>query len=92
MGEKEVKVLVAQSCRTLATLWTVACQAPLSMGFPQQEYWSGLPFSTPGDLPNQVIFLTDIQTPLFLIHLCMKNVKYTYVFFPKKKYMSVIRK
>ena len=32
-----------------ATLWTVACQAPLSMGFSRQEYWSGLPFPTPGD-------------------------------------------
>ena len=31
---------------------TVACQAPLSMGFPRQEYWSGLPFPPPGDLPN----------------------------------------
>ena len=31
---------------------TVACQAPLSMRFPRQEYWSGLPFSSPGDLPN----------------------------------------
>ena len=30
--------------------WTVACQAPLSMGFPRQEYWSGLPFLSPGDL------------------------------------------
>ena len=29
--------------------WTVACQAPLCMGFPRQEYWSGLPFPTPGD-------------------------------------------
>ena len=34
------------------TPWTVACQAPLSMGFPRQEYWSGLPFASPGDLPN----------------------------------------
>ena len=34
------------------TLWIVACQAPLSMGFPRQEYWSGLPFSPPGDLCN----------------------------------------
>ena len=32
--------------------WTVAYQAPLSMGFPRQEYWSGLPFLPPGDLPN----------------------------------------
>ena len=34
------------------TLWTVAHQAPLSMGFPRQEYWSGLPFPSPGELPN----------------------------------------
>ena len=37
---------------TLATPWTVAHQAPLSMGFPRQEYWSGLLFPTPGDLPD----------------------------------------
>ena len=43
--------LVAQSCPTLATPWTVACQAPLSMGFPRQEYWSGLLFPSPWDLP-----------------------------------------
>ena len=35
-----------------ATPWTVTHQAPLSMGFHRQEYWSGLPFPTPGDLPN----------------------------------------
>ena len=34
------------------TLWTVACQAPLSMGFPGQEYWSRLPLPSPGDLPD----------------------------------------
>ena len=34
------------------TPWTVACQAPLSMGFSRQEYWSGLPFPSPGDLPD----------------------------------------
>ena len=32
--------------------WTVACQAPLSMGFPRQGYWSGLPFPSPEDLPD----------------------------------------
>jgi len=37
---------------TLVTPWTVACQAPLSMGFSRQEYWSGLPFPFPGDLPD----------------------------------------
>ena len=34
-------------------LWTVACQAPLSMGFSRQEYWSGLSFPSPGDLPDR---------------------------------------
>ena len=37
------------------TPWMVAHQAPLLMGFSRQEYWSGLPFPTPGDLPNPVI-------------------------------------
>ena len=37
------------------TLWTVACQAPLFMGFSRQEYWSGLPCSSPGDLPDKGI-------------------------------------
>ena len=36
---------------SFVTLWTVAHQAPLSMGFPRQEYWSGLPFPSPGDHP-----------------------------------------
>ena len=44
--------LVAKSCPTLVTPWTVACQTPLSMGFSRQEYWSGLPFPSPGDLPD----------------------------------------
>ena len=44
--------LVAKSCPTLATPWTVAHQAPLSMGFSRQEYWNGLPFPSPRDLPN----------------------------------------
>ena len=35
--------------------WTVACHAPLSMGFPRQEYWSGFPFPSPGVLPNSGI-------------------------------------
>ena len=39
--------LVAKSCLTLATPWTVACQAPLSMGFSSQEYWSRFPFLSP---------------------------------------------
>ena len=37
---------------SLVAPWTVACQAPLFMGFPRQEYWSVLPFPSPGDLPD----------------------------------------
>ena len=37
---------------SLQTPWTIACQTTLAMGFPRQEYWSGLPFPSPGDLPN----------------------------------------
>ena len=43
--------LVSKSCLTLVTPWTVAYQAPVSMGFSRQEDWSGLPFPSPGDLP-----------------------------------------
>ena len=43
---------VAQSCLTLCDPWTVAHQAPPSTGFSRQEYWSGLPFPSPGDLPD----------------------------------------
>ena len=46
----EVKSL--SHVRLFVTLWTVAYQAPLSMGFSRQEYWSGLPFPSPGDLPD----------------------------------------
>ena len=46
------KKSVAQSCSTLCDPWTIAHQAPLSMEFSSQEYRSGLPFSSPGDLPD----------------------------------------
>ena len=46
------KVKLLSRVWLFATLWTVAHQAPLSMGFSRQEYWSGLPLPSPGDLPN----------------------------------------
>ena len=52
MGLDGVGGLVAKLCLTLAIPWTVARQAPLSMGFSRQEYWNGLPFPSPGDIPN----------------------------------------
>ena len=48
----KVKVKSLSHVRLFATLWTVAHQAPLSMGFSRQGYWSGLPFPFPGDLPD----------------------------------------
>ena len=55
--------LVAHSCLYLATPWTVARQAPLSVGFSRQEYWSGLPFPPPGDLPDPGIKPASLVSP-----------------------------
>ena len=53
---QEVKVKVKLlNVQLFATPWTVAYQVPPSMGFYRQEYWSGLPFPSPGDLPNPEI-------------------------------------
>ena len=52
--------LVSKSCPTLETPWNIACQAPLSMEFSRQEYWSGLPFLLQG------IFLTQESNPRLL--------------------------
>ena len=63
--------LVTKSCLTLATPRTVAHQDPLSMGFSRQEYWSGLPFPSPGSgkaLPNQ-----NIGSCYTVIHLHFPN-------------------
>ena len=50
--ELSVKVKSLSRVRLVATPWTVAYQASQSMGFSRQEYWSGLPFPSPGDLPD----------------------------------------
>ena len=52
------------SCVQLCvTLWTVTCQVPLSMGFSRQDYWSGLPFPSPGDLPDPGIKPVSLTSP-----------------------------
>ena len=52
------------SCvRFCVTLWTAANQAPLSTEFSRQEYWSGLPFPSPGDLPNPGIKPGSLMSP-----------------------------
>ena len=49
--------------RLFETLWTVAHQAPLSMGFSKHEYWSGLPFPPPEDLPDPGIEPASLMSP-----------------------------
>ena len=49
--------------RLLATVWTIAHKAPLSLGFSRQGYWSGLPFPSPGDLPNPGIKPVSLMPP-----------------------------
>ena len=63
----EVKLL--SPVRLLETPWTVAHQAPPSMGFPRQEYWNGLPFPSPGDLPDPGVELGSptLQADTFTI-------------------------
>ena len=50
--ESGLLLFYSRHVQLFATPWTVARQAPLSMGFSRQEYWSGLPFPSPGDLPD----------------------------------------
>ena len=54
--------------RLLATLWTIVLQAPLSMEFSRQEYWSGLPCPPPGDLPNPGIKPTSSGSPALQVN------------------------
>ena len=63
-GSEDGDGLVAKSCPTLGTPWAVACQVPLSMGFPRQEYWNGLLFPSAGDLPNPGI---EARSPEFQV-------------------------
>ena len=54
---------VAQLCPTLCDPMDCSRQAPLSMGFPRQEHWSGLPFPSPGDLSDAAIKLASLASP-----------------------------
>ena len=77
-GEPFLRVLcqISHSCvcvpshfsrvRHFATLWTVARQAPLSIGFSRQEYWSGLPFLPPEDLPDPGIEPPSLESPALM--------------------------
>ena len=60
---KKNKVKSLSHVWLFATPWTIVLSAPLSIGFPRQEYWSGLPFPSPGDCPNPGIELTSHASP-----------------------------
>ena len=72
------------------TPWTVAHQAPLSMGFPRREYWSGLTFPPPGDLPNSRMepespaladgFTESLGKPLVKMLCCAQSLSHVWVF------------
>ena len=75
-------ILSCFSCvQHFVTLWTIAHQAPLSLGFSRQEYWSGLPFPSPGDLPNPGIEPTPLMSPtlagiIFITSITLEAQKY----------------
>ena len=54
---------IAQWCPSLCSPWTIGCQAPMFSEFSRQVYWSGLPFPTPGDLPDSRIKPTSLVSP-----------------------------
>ena len=56
-------VCVLSPVQLFVTLWTVGHQAPLPMEFTRQEYWSGLPFPSPGDLPDPGIKTVSLMSP-----------------------------
>ena len=56
-----------QSFQLFATPWTIALQAPLSMGFSRQEYWSGLPSPPPGDLPHPEMEPASLMSPALAV-------------------------
>ena len=72
----------ARSMRVLSRVqlfvipWTVAYQAPLSMGFSRQEYWSGLPFLSLGDLPNPGIETVSLASPALAIDSLPLNIQH----------------
>ena len=69
---------VLSHVRPFSPPWTVALQAPLSMGFSRQEYWSELPFPTPGNLPNTGIEL--MSSALAGEFFTTEHINYTYYY------------
>ena len=66
----------AQSCPFFVTPWTIACQIPLSMGFSKQEYWSRVPFPSPGNLPYPGIKPKSPASPALASGLFTSSAKF----------------
>ena len=83
-----VCVCMLNHVQLFAMPWTVACQAPLSMGFSRQEYWSGLPFPSPEDLSDPEIKPTSSMSPVLQTDsLPLHHVgSPLYVFLPQFKF------
>ena len=77
-SNKHLLILMLSHVQLVPTPWTVACQAPLSMGFSRQEYWSGLPFLPSEDLPDPGIepMSPALQVDLPLSHLERPTITY----------------
>ena len=75
-----------------ATLWTVAHQVPLSLEFPKQEHWSGLPFPSPEDLPDPGIKLASLMSPALASRFLTTNTTWEahlYVHVCANSYLSI---
>ena len=74
---KKLEVKLFSRVWLIVTPWTVACQAPLSMGFSRQEYWSGLPFASPGESSQ----LRDQTRVSHIAEICNKYFNYYFFLF-----------
>ena len=81
-------VCVLSHVQLCVMLWTIACQVPLSMGFLRQEYWSGLPFPSPADLPDPGIE-PKCPSPAAMQADSLPLSPYTRVCLPPKNLVSI---
>ena len=94
----KVKVKSLSRVRLFVTPWTVAYQAPPSVGFSRQEYWSGLRFPSPGDLPKPgieparhfTIWAKKRKQNFFFFFFCLRSTKFPY--FPNFRWKDIISK
>ena len=83
----KVKVKSLSCVQLFATLWTIAHQVALSVGFSRKECWSGLPCPPSGDLPDQEIKVTSLMSPAFFYHYLGR---YFIIRYYRKKYLNYL--